>query len=236
MESNTNDTATEALTTDQLRIPNRHDVFNVQRETAYKRILGAAQRQLAAPIVVVGLIGPDHQLIRHSLGLNPNLPDTDLPDTDLPDTDLPDTDLPDTDLLEQVFDFATQVLQDQEAVVISDLSKLPHFAEHPLVSGGLGLRFCASRTVGTADRSITGTFSLIDTKPLGQPLGQPHGEWSADQLEVFNDLAMQINEQLELHSVTNGTSSMLCSRPPRPWWWCLTRMDGSCVSTAPVNN
>ncbi|MEU1054179.1 GAF domain-containing SpoIIE family protein phosphatase [Streptomyces sp. NPDC005876] len=73
--------------------------------------------------------------------------------------------------------------------VVADARTDPRTADHPLVRGGLGVRFYAAAPITTPEGQFLGTVSVLDTRP-----GRPSG----DQLDALRDLAALAMEELDL--------------------------------------
>jgi diguanylate cyclase (GGDEF)-like protein/PAS domain S-box-containing protein len=76
-----------------------------------------------------------------------------------------------------------------EVIVIADTHTDPRFADHPLVTGEPGIRFCASAPLVTTGVYVLGTLCVMDVVPR---------ELDDTQLEDLAALARQVVSQLEL--------------------------------------
>jgi sigma-B regulation protein RsbU (phosphoserine phosphatase) len=85
--------------------------------------------------------------------------------------------------------FPAPGLPHPDPYVIADARTDPRTADHPLVRGGLGVRFYAAAPITTPEGQRVGTVSVLDTRP-----GRPSG----DQLDALRDLAALAMEELDL--------------------------------------
>ncbi|GHE93098.1 PP2C family protein-serine/threonine phosphatase [Streptomyces fumanus] len=76
-----------------------------------------------------------------------------------------------------------------EAFMVTDALTDPRTADHPLVRGGLGVRFYAAAPIVTAGGQRLGTVSVLDTRPRHP---------GRDRLDALRDLAALAMEELEL--------------------------------------
>jgi sigma-B regulation protein RsbU (phosphoserine phosphatase) len=76
-----------------------------------------------------------------------------------------------------------------EPYLVTDALADPRTADHPLVRGGLGIRFHAAAPITTAGGQRLGTVNVLDTRPR-RPTG--------DQLDALQDLAALAMEELDL--------------------------------------
>lgn len=76
-----------------------------------------------------------------------------------------------------------------EPYMVTDALTDPRTADHPLVRGGLGIRFYAAAPITTAEGQRLGTVNVLDTRPR-----RP----TSDQLDALQDLAALAMEELDL--------------------------------------
>ncbi|MCA2216148.1 GAF domain-containing protein [Jidongwangia harbinensis] len=81
------------------------------------------------------------------------------------------------------------VIQQDDVYVINNAAVDPRTLEHPLVRGGLGLRFYAAAPIRTHDGYRLGTVNVIDSRPR---------EATPRQLTALQHLASMIADELEL--------------------------------------
>ncbi len=90
---------------------------------------------------------------------------------------------------------ASAILQD-EPWIVADARKDPRTLANPLVAGDFGLQFYAGVPLHTRDGHNLGTMCVIDREPR---------EISADDVEVLEDLAAIVIDELELRLATRLT-------------------------------
>lgn len=136
-------------------------------DTAYEPVFGELV-ELAAfvahtPIAAMTLIDHDRQWFKSSIGL-----------------EVAET--------ERDVSFCAHVVADQKTLVVPDTLRDERFADNPLVTGELGIRFYAGAPL-TIDEQYVGTLCVIDRRPR---------TFLTDERRALEILARQVTSQLEL--------------------------------------
>jgi len=146
----------------RLEAVRRYDILDTPPEGAFDRITAIAARALAAPIALVG-IAEEHRIwfkSRHG-----------------------------TDLQEFPRMRSSDGVEPQRFWVINDATTDPLMADHPLVAGEFGMRFCAVVPLVSPDGQMLGMLAVIDTVPR---------EITDEQIATLEDLAGIVVDELEL--------------------------------------
>ena len=85
--------------------------------------------------------------------------------------------------------FCAHALCESDLLVVPDAALDPRFADNPLVTGELGLRFYAGAPLRTPEGHVLGTLSVLDVKPR---------QLTAEQLQALRVLGRQAMAQIEL--------------------------------------
>ncbi|MHB8283991.1 MAG: ATP-binding protein [Caulobacteraceae bacterium] len=140
-------------------------------EARFDRLTALAADLFDAPIALVSLIDRDRQWFKSRHGL----------------------DAAETPRAWAFCDYAIKGERD-EALVVEDASLDPRFADNPLVTGELGIRFYAGAPLTTADGHNVGTLCVIDQHARDRP--------SAADLNRLTVLARMVIDELELARAT----------------------------------
>jgi hypothetical protein len=140
----------------------RYDVLDTPPEGAFDRVTALAARAFAAPIALVGIAEEDRIWFKSRYG---------------------------TDLEQIPRMRSAEGVEPQRSWVITDAAADPRVAEHPLVTGALGMRFCACAPLVAPDGQVLGLLAVIDVVPR---------EVTDEQMETLEDLAGIIVDELEL--------------------------------------
>ena len=154
-------------------------------EETFDRVTRTAARLLAVPIALVSLIDRDRQWFKSRTGL------------DVSETP-------------REISFCGHAILADEPLVVPDAAQDTRFADNPLVTGDLHLRFYAGVQLYSVDRKKIGTLCVIDSKP--RQLGP-------SDLDALRDLARMV-EQLVYHRQLAMAAQSLSERlqdcPPTP--------------------
>jgi len=144
-------------------------------EPAFDRITRLATRLLGVPMALVSLVDRDRQWFKSRVGLAA--------------TETP---------REQAF-CAHAILQ-TGPFVVTDALEDARFADNPLVTGALGLRFYAGVPIRTAGGLALGTLCALDQRPR---------TLSADDLQTLQDLADMVSQEVQLRESLLATQHRL---------------------------
>ncbi len=125
-----------------------------------------ARSALDVPIALISLIDANRQWFKACVGLDA--------------TETP---------RDQAF-CAYAILDPAKVMVIEDATQDRRFADNPLVTGALGLRFYAGAPIVSPEGLPLGTLCVLDTKPR---------TLDADGRQRLADLALGVSSVLELH-------------------------------------
>jgi hypothetical protein len=140
----------------------RYDILDTPPEGAFDRITALAARAIGAPIALVGIAEKDRIWFKSRYG---------------------------TDLAEFPRMRNSDGVEPQRFWVINDASADPLMAQHPLVAGEFGMRFCAVVPLVSPDGQALGMLAVIDTVPR---------EITDEQIATLEDLAGIVVDELEL--------------------------------------
>jgi diguanylate cyclase (GGDEF)-like protein len=93
--------------------------------------------------------------------------------------------------------FCTHTIQDTQPLIVPDALADPRFAESPIVLGDPHIRFYAGVPLRTKDGYNLGTLCSMDTKVR---------ELSCEQLDLLQDLAQLVVDELELRLLASTDS------------------------------
>lgn len=85
---------------------------------------------------------------------------------------------------------AHAILTPSKTLIVEDARLDPRFADNPLVTGDMNVRFYCGVPLVTQDNFALGTMCVVDRKPR---------KLSADQLEALEALERRIMNRLEVH-------------------------------------
>ena len=146
----------------RLEAVRRYDILDTPPEGAFDRITALAARALAAPVALVGIAEDDRIWFKSRYG---------------------------TDLEQIPRMRSSEGVEPQRFWVITDAAADPLTAQNPLVTGPMGMRFCACAPLVTPDGQVLGLLIVIDTVPR---------EITDEQIATLEDLAAIVVDELEL--------------------------------------
>ena len=164
-------TSAEFLEDARLAALRRYNVLGTAPERAFERITSLASKVFAVPIALITLVDSDRQWFKSCYGL------------DLRETS-------------RKVSFCTYAIQSDEVMVVPNALEDPRFADNPLVTGELHIRFYAGAPLKTPDGYNLGSLCLIDTEPR-RPLSEV-------QRGMLADLAAVVVDELELRSASRA--------------------------------
>lgn len=131
-------------------------------EERFDRVVRFAAEQLDVPIALVSLLDSDRQWFKSKVG-----------------TEVLET--------ERSISFCAHAIMEHELFVVEDARLDPRFADNPLVTGELGVRFYAGAPVSAKGGERIGTLCVIDRIP--RKLG-------VVELAVLDSLRTLVNEAI----------------------------------------
>ncbi len=146
----------------------RYDVLDTAAEPAFDRLTALAQAIMDVPTVLVSLVDANRQWFKSRIGLDATETPRDI-------------------------SFCGHAVFLRTTLIVCDASQNPRFADNPLVTGALGLRYYVGVPLITPDGHALGTLCVIDYKPRPAP--------SATQLDLLNKLADTVVAALEMRSL-----------------------------------
>ncbi len=146
----------------RLEAVRRYDILDTAPEGAFDRITALAARAVGAPIALVGIAEEDRIWFKSKHG---------------------------TDLQEFPRMRSSDGVEPQRFWVINDATADPLMAQHPLVAGEFGMRFCAVVPLVSPDSQVLGMLAVIDVVPR---------EITDEQIATLEDLAGIVVDELEL--------------------------------------
>jgi diguanylate cyclase (GGDEF)-like protein/PAS domain S-box-containing protein len=145
-----------------------YDVLDTPQEAVFDEFTMLAARACEAPIALVSLLDADRVWFKSRLGL---------------------------DLCEapREIAFCAHAALGHEVFVLPDTLRDPRFADNPVVTGPLGVRFYAGAPLLTPQGQVLGTLCVFDHRPR---------ELRPDQTDTLVRLARLVMQQLELRRLT----------------------------------
>ncbi|MBI2732999.1 MAG: GAF domain-containing sensor histidine kinase [Aquabacterium sp.] len=122
----------------------RYCVLDTQAEPAFDHLALVAQHLMKVPTVLVSLVDADRQWFKARLGLDATETPRDI-------------------------SFCGHAVYVRDMLVVPDATQDERFADNPLVTGELGLRFYAGAPLITSDGQALGTLCAIDYEPRSMP-------------------------------------------------------------------
>lgn len=137
-------------------------ILDTPPEERFDRITRVAQKLFDVPIALVSLVDESRQWFKSCLGL---------------------------DVMEtpREISFCGHAIIDDEILCIPDTKADERFADNPVVTGPLNVRFYAGAPLKTLNGYRLGTLCIIDSRPR---------EFSTSDLNLLRDLADSIEEQI----------------------------------------
>jgi diguanylate cyclase (GGDEF)-like protein len=137
-----------------------------------------ASKLFAAPMAAISLVDAERQWFKASVGLA------------------------DSETPRAVSFCAHAILRPEEAFCIPDAALDPRFADNPLVTGALGLRFYAGAPIFGPDGHVLGTLCVLDRAP------RLMGDALRAELRQLEQLAVGVGSALKLHVVAEERRHM----------------------------
>ncbi|RSK27528.1 PAS domain S-box protein [Bacillus sp. HMF5848] len=170
------------------------NILDTEKEEAFDRITKIASQMFAVPICLISLVDKDRQWFKSCVGLSGI-----------------------TETSREVA-FCHHVVVGDKPMIVKDATKDPRFADNPLVTGELGLRFYAGAPLRTKKGNVIGTLCLKDTKPR---------KFTDEQMALLSEYAALVMSELELRNIVKenvvlsvaiekSTTGVIISNPNLP--------------------
>lgn len=117
----------------------RYSIMDTAPEAASDRLTNLAARPLEVPVALITLVDANRQWFKACYGIDQRETSRDV-------------------------SFCAHAILRDEMMIIPDATKDSRFADNPLVTGSLGIRFYAGVPLKGVDGSNIGTFCIIDVK------------------------------------------------------------------------
>ncbi|MFT7695949.1 MAG: GAF domain-containing protein, partial [Candidatus Latescibacterota bacterium] len=137
-------------------------ILDTDPEDRFERVVNLASRLFDVPIALVSLVDVDRQWFKACYGLDARSTSRDV-------------------------SFCGHAIHQSEIFVVEDATRDERFADNPLVTGELGIRFYAGRPLAAPDGSLVGTLCLIDR--VARSFG-------AEDQKALDDLAEMVETEL----------------------------------------
>jgi two-component sensor histidine kinase len=141
-----------------------YEILDTPTETGFDDIVRIASQICGTPMALISLVDDRRQWFKAAVGIT------------APETS-------------RDIAFCAHAIEQQDVFTVSDTHADLRFAENPLVTGDLDLRFYAGAPLMTADGLALGTLCVLDNRPR---------VLTADQNAALQALARQVMTQLEL--------------------------------------
>lgn len=145
-----------------------YGVLDTPPEEPFEEIVLLAARVCGAPMALVSLVDAERQWFKARLGL------------------------PDCETHRDIAFCAHAILQPRELLIVEDVRSDRRFADNPLVTGELGIRFYAGAPLLTPEGLPLGTLCVLDRQPR---------QLDAEQLDGLKALRRFVMTHLELRRV-----------------------------------
>lgn len=152
----------------------RFAILDTEPEKCFDHIVKLAARQFQVPIALVSLVDENRQWFKATCGLDATETGRDIA-------------------------FCAHAILGDDVFIVLDATKDERFAENPLVTGDLNIRFYAGAPLVSANGHKLGTLCLIDDKP--------RTEFSAEDQALLTDLATVVSDQIEMRYATQDALS-----------------------------
>jgi PAS domain S-box-containing protein len=124
----------------RLKTLHRYAILDTPREENFDRITRLVSQMLKVPMATVTLVDKDRQWFKSTCGLDQR--------------ETP-----------RAIAFCAHTILSEKMMIIPDAAKDPRFADNPLVTGPLGIRFYAGMPLKAHDGSMIGVLCAIDRVP-----------------------------------------------------------------------
>ncbi|WP_250003264.1 GAF domain-containing sensor histidine kinase [Actinoplanes sp. M2I2] len=150
--------------TDRLAALYSLDILDSEPEQDFDDIVALASNVCGTPMSLVTLLDTDRQWFKARVGTEQTGTGRDV-------------------------SFCSHAILGSDLMVVPDATKDQRFADNPLVTGPLGIRFYAGAPLVTTDGFALGTLCVVDDQPRRLDI---------EQLQALRALARQVTSQMEL--------------------------------------
>ena len=172
----------------------RYAILDTPPEVAFDRLTALAARLFEVPVALISLVDEERQWFKSCGGTcRGSLPAE----------------------TSREIAFCAYTILSQEVLVVEDARLDPRFAENPLVTGPMGLRFYAGAPLVLSDGNVLGSLCLLDFTPRS---------FTARQRQSLQDLAAGVVSELELRRALSAATEsehryeQLFADNPQPMW------------------
>ncbi|WP_419816522.1 sensor histidine kinase [Glacieibacterium sp.] len=158
------DSPEQAREAQRLAALDLYDILDTPSETGFDDIVRIASQICGTPMALISLVDDRRQWFKAAVGIS------------APETS-------------RDIAFCAHAIEQQDVFTVADTHADTRFAENPLVTGDLDLRFYAGAPLMTPDGLALGTLCVLDNRPR---------VLTADQSAALQALARQVMNQLEL--------------------------------------
>lgn len=148
---------------DRLKALDRYKLLDTAPEEAFDDIVRIAAQICQVPMALISLVDDKRQWFKAALGVS------------APETP-------------RDIAFCAHAIEQTDMLIVGDAREDQRFADNPLVTGDMSLRFYAGARLETPDGFPLGTLCVLDTKP---------GALTAEQATALQALARQVMTQIE---------------------------------------
>jgi PAS domain S-box-containing protein len=142
------------------------NILDTRPETAFDRITHLVSRCFRVPIALISLVDSDRQWFKSHCGI-------------------------DADQTPRSIALCDHAIRSPDVMIVPDARLDQRFADNPLVTGDMGLRFYAGAPLIDADGMALGTLCIIDRVPR---------TIDADEIAILRDFAAQVVHELVVRS------------------------------------
>ncbi|MCY1144895.1 GAF domain-containing sensor histidine kinase [Actinoplanes sp. Pm04-4] len=150
--------------TDRLAALYALDILDSEPEQDFDDIVALASNVCGTPMSLVTLLDTDRQWFKARVGVEQSGTDRDV-------------------------SFCSHAILGRDLMVVPDATKDQRFADNPLVTGPMGIRFYAGAPLVTTDGFALGTLCVVDDEPRRLDI---------EQLQALRALARQVTSQMEM--------------------------------------
>ena len=191
----------------------RYAILDTQPEEAFDRLTRLASMMLGAPIALIGLTDGDRHWFKSRIGIT------------IEEIPLEDA-------------FCRHTVEDGEVVIVENAALDPRFRDHPMVTGGLRMRFYAGAPLRVASGIVIGSICVVGLEPRRVAPAEVAAlrdlaALVVDQLELrstASELAHELSERKEVERARRETEARLIAAiESLPFDFWLTDIEGRCV-------